>query len=115
MGQHNGNRRGSGVRADWDQLRWTHVLSLQALWALLHYKGHSSSLVKGAVPAGCYSRKMDEDVFAILTLDEAESFSGVKPLDRSCFSHFFLSFTVRRSTCQWEWKACWKSAVRSPP
>src|SRR6266516_3027760 len=77
--------------SDWEMLRGKlceiNVFSLQPLRALLDFKRDARALFEGAVSARCDRRKMDEDIFAILALDEAESFCCVEPLYGACFFH----------------------------
>src|SRR5207244_3092181 len=75
----------------WEMLRGKlceiNVFSLQPLRALLDFKRDARAFFQGAISARCDRRKMDEDIFAILALDEAESFCCVEPLYGACFFH----------------------------
>src|SRR5258707_1170726 len=75
----------------WEMLRGKlceiDVFSLQPLRALLDFKRDARAFFQGAISARRDRRKMDEDIFAILALDEAESFCCVEPLYRACFFH----------------------------
>ena len=63
------------------------VFRLQTLRAFFHYERHARAFVERAISAGFDSGEMDENVFAIFTLDESEAFCGVKPLHGTCFFH----------------------------
>ena len=64
-----------------------YVFRLQTLRALFYYKRHSRPFVERAIAAGFDRGEMDENVLAILTLNESEAFCGVKPLHGTCFFH----------------------------
>src|SRR5580658_1418757 len=67
----------------------TYVLGLQTLGALLNHERDASAFVERAIAASFNCREMDENIFAVLALNEAESFGGVKPLYSTCFFHRF--------------------------
>src|SRR5437762_240740 len=68
-------------------LRQVDLFGLQTLGSGLHHEGDAAALIEGPVAGRLNGRKMDENVFAILSRDESKSFSGVKPLYCSCFFH----------------------------
>jgi hypothetical protein len=72
-------------------LRQTDLFRLQAFRTSLHDERYAGTLIQCAITACLDSRKVDEDVLAIVALDESKSFSGVKPLHCTCFFHVTLS------------------------
>ena len=77
----------------------SYVLRLEALRALRDVELYSLALLQAAEAACLNRREMHEDIFAILTADEAKTFRVVKPLHCSCFhwcSFFYLNFLLRR-------------------
>ena len=81
------------------QLDRSYVFCLKALRALRDIELYGLAFLQAAEAACLNRREMHEDVFAILTADEAKAFSVVKPLYCSCFqfcSYFYLNFLLRR-------------------
>src|SRR5579859_7103924 len=74
-----------------EPLSQSDLFRLQALGALLHNKRHAGALIEGPVATCGNSRKVDENVFPVFTLDKSESFACVKPLHCTCFFHDSLS------------------------
>lgn len=84
------DRGGGAQSAPAQKLCQVHLLGLQTLGAALDDERHASAFIEGAITAGLDRRKVDENVLAIVALDETESFSGVKPLHCTCFFHCSL-------------------------
>jgi hypothetical protein len=82
--------RGRPRRAGRISLCQTDLFRLQTLRPTLHYKRHFRAFIERAVPRRLDSGKMDEDVFAILTLDKTKSLGCVEPLHRTGFFHVSL-------------------------
>jgi hypothetical protein len=75
------------------------VLSLPALRAFGHVELHDLPFLQAAKAASLNGGEMHEDVFAILTADEAIAFGVVKPLYCSLFQLIFpfsFEFRLRR-------------------
>jgi len=68
-------------------LEANHVLGLQAFWALLDFELHRLAFVQSFVSVGLDSRKVNEDIFTTLALDEPITLAGVEPLDCALFFH----------------------------
>src|SRR5215472_17073571 len=67
------------------QLQNLNVLSLPALGATLHVEADSLAFLQSAEAARLNRREVHENVFAVLTGDEAKPFGIVKPLYCSLF------------------------------
>src|SRR5579872_6047008 len=63
------------------------VFGLQTFRPLLHDERNPRPFIQRTISASGDGGKMDENVFAILALNEPKSFSCVKPLYGSCFFH----------------------------
>jgi hypothetical protein len=67
-----------------------YVLRLEAFRAFRDIELYLLAFLQAAEAAGLNRREMHEDVFAILTADEAKAFRVVKPLHCTCFHWCFL-------------------------
>ena len=63
-----------------------YVLSLQTLRALLDFEFHQLAFVQRFVAFRLNGRKVDEDIFARLPLDESIPFCCIEPLHHTLFS-----------------------------
>jgi len=70
------------------QLDRLYVFCLKALRALRDIKLYSLAFLQAAEAARLNRREMHEDIFAILSADEAKTLRVVKPLYCSCFQLF---------------------------
>jgi hypothetical protein len=72
-------------------LDFLYVRGLKTLGSLLDIKLDLVALVQGSIAFTTNSLKVDENIFAVLTSDEAEALGSVEPFDRSFF-HGTLPF-----------------------
>jgi hypothetical protein len=70
------------------------VRSLQTLGSLSHFEFNGLAVVQRFVAVALDSRKMNENVFAGLALNETKALARVEPLYRSLFSHFVSLFCL---------------------
>jgi hypothetical protein len=71
------------------------VRCLKAFGAAGHFEFNRLSFVQRLVTIGLNRRKVHEDVFAGLALNESESLAGIEPLHCSLFSHVSTSFMYK--------------------
>ena len=87
------SRNGGSTQADppfrnlEEELSGGDFFCLQPFRALFHDERDAGALVQRTISARGNGGEVDENVFAILTLNKAESFSRVKPLYCSSFFH----------------------------
>lgn len=73
-----------------DGLEADYAFGLQALGSLLHFELNRLSFVERLVPVGLNGRKVNEDVFAGLALDEPIALCRIEPLHCTLLSTHFL-------------------------
>jgi hypothetical protein len=99
------------------RLGWADLLGLEPFGTALDHEGHASTFVQGAISTGFYSRKMHEHIFAVLALDKAKTFSGVKPLYCTCLFHIFsllLFVAVIEARMALKWTVTRRSPLIAP-
>jgi len=84
------------------QLDRSYVFCLKALRAFRDIELYGLAFLQAAETARLNRREMHENIFAILTADEAKAFSVVKPLYCSCFqlcSYFLFEISAEKTRC----------------
>src|SRR5215469_7866050 len=99
------------------RLKWPHVFSLPALWALRHVELHGLALLQALEASRLDCREMHKNVFATLATNEAVALGVVEPLHCSLFCHVdtvfpFNRFTLERfGSTKGRLLACWRELL----